>query len=300
MAEPSTRPGTVLRTSTMPTRSLEHHAPVRGARWWREIGWRHVVAVVMVVVCVLPLLYVRSASFNPGGTLTGSNQLFRHVSGQNYQNLWGRYFGQWLLNSLLVCTVTAVGTVLMGAAAAYAFSRFRFRGRGAVLGMFLLATLVPGVTTQVATFQIIHALGLYNTRWALILLFMGTDIVSIYIFIQFMRSIPRSLDEAATLDGAGHLRIFFQVIVPNLKPAIATVVIIKGIGIYNEFYAPFLYITDPKLRPISTALFAFKGPFGAHWEIISAGVVITIVPILLLFLFLQKYIYNGFTSGATK
>ena len=146
----------------------------------------------------------------------------------------------------------------------------------------------------------IHSLGLYNTRWALILLFMGTDIVSIYIFIQFMRSIPQSLDEAARLDGAGHLRIFLQVIIPNLKPAIATVVIIKGIAIYNEFYAPFLYITDPKLRPISTALFAFKGPFGAHWEIISAGVVITIIPILLLFLFLQTYIYNGFTSGATK
>ena len=110
---------------------------------------------------------------------------------------------------------------------------------------------------------------------------------------------PREAD-VAQLDGAGHLRIFFQVILPNLKPAIATVVIIKGIGIYNEFYMPFLYLPNPNMRPISTALFAFKGPFGAQWEIISAGVVITIIPILLLFLFLQRYIYNGFTSGATK
>lgn len=102
------------------------------------------------------------------------------------------------------------------------------------------------------------------------------------------------------LDGAGHLRIFFRIVLPNLKPAIATVIIIKGIAIYNEFYLPFLYITNPRLRPISTSLFAFKGPFGSQWEVISAGIVITIIPILLIFLILQKYIYNGFTSGATK
>ena len=169
-----------------------------------------------------------------------------------------------------------------------------------MLGLFLLATLVPGVTTQVATFQIINGLGLYDSRFALILLFMGTDIISIYIFLQFIRAIPKSLDEAAMIEGAGHLRIFFQIILPNLKPAIATVVIIKGIAIYNEFYLPFLYLPSKDLRPISTTLFDFKGPYGSQWEIISAGVVITIIPILVLFLFLQRYIYNGFTSGATK
>ncbi|AEI12928.1 MULTISPECIES: carbohydrate ABC transporter permease [Cellulomonas] len=204
------------------------------------------------------------------------------------------------VNTVIIFAAAIAGTILIGAATAYALDRFRFPGRRAVLNLFLLATLVPGVTTQVATFQIINGLGLYDTRGALILLFMGTDIISIYIFLQFMRSIPRSLDEAATIDGAGHLRIFFTIILPNLKPAIATVIIIKGIGIYNEFFLPFLYIADPDKRPISTALFAFKGPFGAFWEVISAGVIITIIPILVLFLFLQRYIYNGFTSGATK
>ena len=260
--------------------------------------------VLASIAMLLPIALIVTGSFKTGHEFLTTGPFAAPGSWTNFANYrtafvrGGMALG--FVNTVIIFGVAIVGTVLIGAGAAYAIDRFRFRGRGAVLGMFLLATLVPGVTTQVATFQIIHALGLYNTRWALILLFMGTDIVSIYIFIQFMRSIPRSLDEAATLDGAGHLRIFFQVIVPNLKPAIATVVIIKGIGIYNEFYAPFLYITDPKLRPISTALFAFKGPFGAHWEIISAGVVITIVPILFLFLFLQKYIYNGFTSGATK
>ncbi len=132
-------------------------------------------------------------------------------------------------NTALIFVAAIAGTILIGGAAtAYALDRFRFKGRTIVLLLFLLATLVPGVTTQVATFQIINGLGLYGSRWALILLFMGTDIVSIYIFLQFMRSIPRSLDEAAMIEGAGHLRIFFQIILPNLRPAIATVVIIKA------------------------------------------------------------------------
>src|SRR6478735_3049395 len=116
---------------------------------------------------------------------------------------------------------------------------------------------------------------------------MGTDIVSIYIFVQFMRSIPRSLDEAATIEGAGHLRSFFQIILPNLKPAIATVVIIKGIGIYNEFFLPYLYLNYPEKRSLSTARVARQGPYGSQWEAIGACVVITSIPILVLFPFLQ-------------
>ena len=129
---------------------------------------------------------------------------------------------------------------------------------------------------------------------------MGTDIVSIYIFLQFIRSIPVSLDEAARLDGANSFTIYWRIILPLLKPAIATVVIIKGIAIYNDFYIPFLYMPDDNLGIISTSLFRFKGPFGAHWEVISAGAVLVIIPTLVVFLVLQRFIYNGFTSGATK
>lgn len=202
------------------------------------------------------------------------------------------------LNTIIVLVFAIGATILIGASAAYAIDRFEFIGRKTVLGAFLVATLVPGVTTQVATFQIINGLGLYNTIWAGVLLFAGTDIVSIYIFWQFMRSIPRSLDEAAALDGMGHVTTFVRIILPNLKPAIATVVIIKGIGIYNEFFIPYLYMPDHKT--IATSLFAFKGPFGSQWEVICAGVVIILIPTVIAFLALQRYIYNGFTAGATK
>jgi multiple sugar transport system permease protein len=203
-------------------------------------------------------------------------------------------------NTAFILLFSITGTVIIGSMTAYAVDRFDFRFKKLVMALFLIATLVPGVTTQVATFQVVNSFGLFDTRWAPILLYMGTDIVSIYIFLQFIRGIPKSLDEAARLDGANSFTIYRKIIFPLLKPAIATVVIIKGITTYNDFYIPFLYMPSEELGTMSTALFRFKGPFGAHWENISAGAILVIVPTLVIFLFLQRYIYNGFAQGATK
>ncbi|MFK3735376.1 carbohydrate ABC transporter permease [Streptomyces sp. NPDC088090] len=203
-------------------------------------------------------------------------------------------------NTAFILLFSIGGTVIIGSMTAYAVDRFDFRGKKLVMAGFLVATLVPSVTTQVATFQVINGFGLVDTRWAPILLYMGTDIVSVYIFLQFIRGIPVSLDEAARLDGANAFTIYRKIIFPLLKPAIATVVIIKGITTYNDFYIPFLYMHSEDLGTISTALFRFKGPFGAHWEAISAGAILVIVPTLIVFLLLQRWIYNGFAQGATK
>ncbi|MCP3771424.1 MULTISPECIES: carbohydrate ABC transporter permease [Streptomyces] len=203
-------------------------------------------------------------------------------------------------NTAVILVVAVGGTVLIGSMTAYALDRFAFRLRKPVLALFLLAALVPGVTTQVATFQIVDSFGMFDSLWAPIALYMGTDIVSIYIFLQFIRSIPVSLDEAARLDGANAFTVYRKVILPLLKPAIATVVIVKGINVYNDFYIPFLYMPSEDLGVISTSLFRFKGPFGAHWETVSAGAILVILPTLIAFLTLQRFIYNGFTRGATK
>ncbi|MFF7733425.1 ABC transporter permease subunit [Streptomyces sp. NPDC007984] len=203
-------------------------------------------------------------------------------------------------NTAVILVVAIGGTVVVGSMTAYAIDRFRFRFRRPVLALFLIAALVPGVTTQVATFQIVNSFGMFDSLWAPIALYMGTDIVSIYIFLQFVRSIPVSLDESARIDGANAFTVYRKVIFPLLKPAIATVVIVKGITVYNDFYIPFLYLPSEDLGVISTSLFRFKGPFGAHWETISAGAILVIVPTLAVFLFLQRFIYNGFTRGATK
>lgn len=168
------------------------------------------------------------------------------------------------------------------------------------MGAFVLATLIPGVTTQVATFQIVNSLGLFNTRWAAIILYLGTDIIAVYIFLQFLDSISKSLDESAMIDGASYFTIYWKIILPLLKPAIVTVIIVKGVNVYNDFYTPFLYMPKTDLQVISTALFKFKGPYGSQWEVISAGIIIAIIPTVIAFLALQKHIYNGFAQGSVK
>jgi multiple sugar transport system permease protein len=204
-------------------------------------------------------------------------------------------------NTLIIMAFSIAFTVVLGSMTAYAIDRFNFKGKRLVLGAFLVATLVPTITTQVATFQVVKAFGLVGTRGAPIILYLGTDIISIYIFLQFIRGIPISLDESAQLEGASRFRIYRTIIFPLLRPAIATVVIIKAVTIYNDFYTPFLYLSgNARLAVVSTALFTFKGPFGTQYNVLSAAAILIILPILILFLFLQKYIYNGFTSGAVK
>jgi multiple sugar transport system permease protein len=256
------------------------------------------------IVVLLPLVTVFLTSLKTPQEIAAGDTLDLPHQWLNFHNYAVAFDkGQMLTafaNTAIILLVTIVGTVFVGTLAAYAIDRMQFRFKKLVVAAFLVATLVPGVTTQVTTFRVVNTLGLFDSRWAPILLYMGTDIVAIYIFVQFMRGIPVSLDEAARIDGASTFKIYRTVILPLLKPAIATVVIIKGIFVYNDFYIPFLYMPSEGLGTISTSLFRFKGPFGAHWETISAGAVLVILPTLILFLLLQRFIYNGFTSGATK
>lgn len=257
------------------------------------------------VVVVLPLLVVFLTSLktpeemaDDGGALSLPGNLLNF---DNYATAFedGRMLSAFA-NTAVILLFAIAGTVIIGSMTAYAIDRFRFRFRSLVVGLFLVAAMVPGVTTQVATFQIVDSFGMVNSRLAPIVLYMGTDIVSIYIFLQFIRSIPISLDESARLDGANSFTIYRKIIFPLLKPAIATVVIVKGVTVYNDFYIPFLYMPSDDLGTMSTALFRFKGPYGAHWETISAGTILVILPTLAVFLFLQRYIYNGFMRGAIK
>ncbi|MFD7657876.1 carbohydrate ABC transporter permease [Actinosynnema sp. NPDC059797] len=260
--------------------------------------------VLAGLVAVVPLAVVLLASLKDAAEFRADGPFDPPSDWLNFDNyataLTDGEMGTAFLNTTIILLFSVTGTIFIGSMTAYAVDRFRFRLRGTVLAAFLVASLVPAVTTQVATFQVIDVLGLHDTRAAAVLLFTGTDIVSIYIFLQFIRSIPHDLDEAALVDGASRWTIYWKVVLPLLKPAIATVVIVKGIAIYNEFYIPFLYMPSRDLGVISTSLFRFKGPFSAQWEVISAGVVIVVLPTLVVFLLLQKLIYNGLTAGATK
>jgi ABC-type glycerol-3-phosphate transport system permease component len=265
----------------------------------------HLSLLAATVVVLLPLVVVLLTSLKSEKEMANtSGALDLPADPLNFHNYVAAFQDGRMLsaftNTAIILLVSVGGTVLIGSMTAYAIDRFTFRFKKLVVALFLTAALVPGVTTQVATFQIVNSFGMFDSLWAPIVLYMGTDIVSIYIFLQFVRSIPISLDESARLDGANAFTIYRKIIFPLLKPATATVVIVKGITVDNDFYIPFLYMPSEDLGVISTSLFRFKGPYAAHWEVISAGAVLVILPTLIVFLSLQRFIYNGFMRGATR
>ena len=268
----------------------------------RALKYLSLVAASAVVL--VPLAAILLTSFRTSREMADQSPLAVPADWFNLHNYAVAFTDGYMLralgNTAFILFFSVLGTVLIGSMTAYAVDRFRFRLKRVVLAGFLIASLVPSVTTQVATYQIVNGLGAVDTRWAPILLYLGTDIVSIAIFLQFVRSIPVALDEAARLDGAGSFTIYRRIILPLLRPAIATVVIIKGVAVYNDFYVPFLYLPDDSLGTISTSLFRFKGPYGAHWEVISAGAALVIIPSLVVFLALQRFVYNGLSAGAVK
>ena len=129
---------------------------------------------------------------------------------------------------------------------------------------------------------------------------MGTDVISIYIFIQFMENIPVSLDESAIIDGASYFQIYWKIMLPLLQPAIVTSMILKGVNTYNEYYAASLYLQDQNIRTIAMSLYTFTGPLGSRYNLICAGVIISLLPALIIFIICQKQIYSGITAGAVK
>ncbi|WP_058302332.1 carbohydrate ABC transporter permease [Gorillibacterium timonense] len=208
--------------------------------------------------------------------------------------------GPSFLNTFIIMVISLGGNILFGTMVAYALGRFKFKLRTPIMGLYLGAQLIPTITTQVSTFSVIKALGLYNTMGAPILLYLGADVLQIVIYLQFINSIPKDLDESAMMEGASLFKIYRSIIFPLLAPATATLVILKTISIYNDFYTPYLYMPSQKLRVVSTAIYSFVGPNAAQINVISAGILIIFIPTVVIFLFLQKFIFSGVTSGAVK
>lgn len=204
-------------------------------------------------------------------------------------------------NSVLIMLVVLFGSILTGAMLAYVLNRFKFVGNALIRNLFLFATLLPGIAMQVSVYQIMYTLRLINSLPGYMILMMGTDVISIYIFIQFFENISTSLDESAIMDGCTYFGVFFRILLPLLKPAMITVMILKGVGVYNEYYMANLYLQDKnKYVTVATSLYKFTGPLGNKYNFICAGVIITMLPALIVFILCQKQIYSGLTQGSVK
>ena len=264
---------------------------------------KYAFLVFACILVILPLLVVLIGAFKTHDEYITTN-VFALPEVPQFSNFVTAFTNgkvmNGLLNTAIILAVSCFGTIVTGTMTAFVLQRFRMMFTRFVKTIFLFAALLPNISMQVTVFQIVSKLGLYNTIWAPCILYIGTDIVSIYIFIQFLDNISVSLDESAILDGASYPRVYWSIILPMLRPAIATVLVIKFVSIYNDFYTANLYMPGDDLAVVSTALYRFIGPYGAQWEVIFAGIIICIIPSLLIFLFLQKFIYSNLVAGSVK
>jgi multiple sugar transport system permease protein len=160
--------------------------------------------------------------------------------------------------------------------------------------------IVPGIVTEIARFGIIKNLGLYNTIYAPMVIYAGTDLMQIYIYMQYMNQIPKSLDESAMIDGCSYFGIYWKIIFPVVIPATATLAILKIVTVMNDMYIPYLYMPSSKLRTLTTTLMAFNGTRTGSIVELSAAVIVVMIPTILLFLLFQKYVFKGIVAGAVK
>lgn len=255
-----------------------------------------IISLLPVVVCVLTA-FKTTEDYNTSSVLDLPKQWMAEnfsIAMKQANMLKG------FMNTAIVLVVVLFCSIFISAMLAYVLNRFKFRGNGLIQNLFMFASLIPGIATQVTVYQIMFSLGFINHLYGYMIVLMGTDIISIYIFLQFFENLPVSLDESAIMDGCTYFGVFFKILFPLLKPAIVTSLVLKGVSVYNEYYMSNLYLQTKELRTISTALYAFTGPYGNQYNYICAGVLITIIPIFILFLIFQKQVYGGMAAGAVK
>lgn len=270
---------------------------------WLKAGL-FLLLILLLVIVFVPLYVIFAMSFKDANEAMNSSvfqlpQSFTYL--ENFAYIWEK--GKLLLgfkNTGILIVTSLIGSIAMGTMVSFILGRFQFRFRGLLMVLFMFPVVVPAMTTQVATFTIINHLHLYNTIYAGIVLYIATDIMQIYIFLQHIEKIPLALDESARIDGASYLRIYYQIILPQLKPAIATAIIIKALTVYNDLFIPYLYMPKAKLKTVTTAILAFVADKTSNWGVISAGIIIVIAPTIILYIFMQKYIISGVTDGAVK
>ncbi len=296
-------------TGTVVVGTARRRPPSGFSRWFRDLGWRHVVGLLAVGFALFPVVWVVSASVNPTSTLSGQQLIPSEPTLDNFRRLFETGFWTWFRNSMVVAGSGALGTVLLAALAAYAFSRLRFSGRRTGLLSLVLVQMFPQLLAFVAIYlmmirigDIAPAIGT-GTISGLILVYLGGAMgVNTWLIKGFFDTIPHDLDESARIDGATHWQIYSQIIIPLAAPILAVVGLLAFVTILNDFViANAVLSNNEQSWTLSIGLFRFVADrYGARWGPFAAGAVIGSVPTVLLFLYLQKYIVSGLTQGSVK
>jgi len=275
------------------------------------VGLRLLLAVILIIFSVFPILWVISASLNPTGSLATQTLIPPNPGFDNYRTLLssGEFpFWTWFWNSLKIALITDVLSLSITTIAAYAFSRFRFRGRQTLLKAILLIQVFPALLALVATFlmisqigDVIPAFGL-NTHASLILVYLGGAMgINIWLMKGFLDTIPRDIDESAMVEGATDWQIFTRLILPLLRPILVVIAILNYIATYSEFILARVLLKGSEQYTLMVGLQVFAGAqFNQRWGVFAAGVLIGALPIMIIYIILQDQIVGGLTQGAVK
>nr|WP_319003467.1 sugar ABC transporter permease [Bacillus shivajii] len=270
-----------------------------------ELFGIYTVIAIMFVIILYPLLWAFGLSLNPGRGLFGAQMIPENWSLEHYKWLFfdprSNYL-IWYKNSLIVALSTAFFATFMVALTAYAFSRYRFKGRKNGLYAFLLLQMFPVLMAMVALYILLNTVGLLDSLVGLIIIYVGGAIpMNAFLVKGYFDTIPRELDESAKIDGAGHFRIFFTIMLPLAKPILAVVALFNFMAPFMDFILPRIVLRNPENFTLALGLFNFvNDQFANNFTRFAAGAILIAVPISLVYLFLQRYLISGLTSGATK
>lgn len=280
-------------------------------QWLRTNGWRHGVAWIALFFALFPILWVASAAFTNDPSISSGNLIPEEATLSNFQRLFenpDQPYLRWYLNTMVLALVTAVSTVLIAAMAAYSFSRFRFKGRKVGLMFLLLVQMFPQFLSLVAIYLIMSqitdvfaAFGL-NTLTGLMLVYLGGSMgVNAWLIKGFFDTIPMEIDESAKVDGATHGQIFWGIILPLAAPVLAVVGLLSFIGTINEFIIASALLQSPENKTLAVGLQGFiSEQYSENWGPFAAGALLAAIPVVILFMFLQRFIVSGLTAGSVK
>ena len=266
---------------------------------------KQIICIAMVVIVLAPIVLTFFASLKTKTDMINTSPLslpsFDRITFENYKEvLTSKQLLTGFKNTGIILAVSLVFNVLFGTITAFIIERFNFRGKKVIVGLFFLGMLIPTFVTEIARFQVIQKLGLYNSLGAPIIIYVASDLMQLYIYRQFISGISVALDEAALLDGCSYFGLFARIIFPLLAPATATVCIIKAISIINDMYIPYLYMPKNKLRTLTTFLMDYANAQLGSWQTLAAGIIIIMIPTVILYLVFQKHILAGVAAGAVK
>ena len=275
----------------------------------RGRGKRALAYILLIAVCVIiiyPLLWTIGASFNPGNSLVSTSIIPKNPTNEHYVKLFAGegnlFYKQWYLNSLKISVFTMLLSLISVSFTAYAFSRFRFKGRKNGLTLFMLLQMIPQFSALTAIFVLGQMLGLINSHWLLILIYVGGQIpMNSYLLKGYMDTIPMDLDESARIDGASRTRIFWQIIIPLSRPMLAVVAMNGFTGPLGDFALSSVILRNPESYTLPIGLYKLvSDKMGASYTTFTAGAILISIPIVIVFLSLQKHFVSSLTAGGTK